>query len=312
MTNKICFNSYNNSSRSLDSIRAAITEGSILLRQSSPVVRKIQSNTVRNGKKLVVSWGNSSILPYADNVIHLNNGDKRQWINKKEFFAQSSTGGYESLLVQFTTSATVAQGWLVNSLNNVGEPFLVERNVLDGHSGEGIRLLCRSDEVTPSAQLWTVYKKKKDEYRVHFFKTFDGRLELYVQKKLLKRDINSHSSTFKVRNVTSGWVYSSQENERIPARVLNAAVHMAFMCSLDFGSIDIIHNDRSNAAYVLEVNTASGAVESTARWYANCISNFLRQYLQVGSTRADITSTSLVVLGVTPQMSISYYFGRVR
>jgi glutathione synthase/RimK-type ligase-like ATP-grasp enzyme len=168
---------------------------------------------------------------------------------------------------------------------------LVERNCLDGHSGYGIKLIRNDTEVTHSARLWTAYKKKKDEWRVHFFKKINGEIEFFFQKKLLvmnsESPVGQSESQFKVRNYANGWVYSPNRSD-CPGSVMAAAVSFAYKTSLDFGAIDILYNERNRAAWVLEINSAPGAIESTARWYAK---NFSQYFDAVRQGRNKVLTT---------------------
>lgn len=82
---------------------------------------------------------------------------------------------------EFTTSRSIAQGWL-----DAGE-IVVERHNLRGSSGEGIRIVSMDDEDTEAdiqhAPLYTKFIAKTAEYRVHIF---NGQMIDFVQKKRVR------------------------------------------------------------------------------------------------------------------------------
>lgn len=212
--------------------------------------------------KLVVNWGarklpeevaKCTVLNTPDSVVKAS--DKLQFFlnavcRKPEFF----TDRYEAIRYLGDNGGT-----------------LVVRHVLNGHSGEGIELVEEGEEV-PDAPLYTVYVPKKQEYRVHVFR---GQV-IDVQRKARKREVPDDQVNWKVRNNANGFVFARNGDALgdVPPDVLEQAVAGVGSLGLDFGAADVIFNDRSGMAYVLEVNTAPGLVGTTLENYTEAFRKF--------------------------------------
>ena len=142
--------------------------------------------------------------------------------------------------------------------------ILVARTVLNGHSGEGI-VLCGDQDLLVDAPLYTVYVPKKQEYRVHVFR---GEV-IDIQRKARRRDVPDDQINWKVRNHANGFVFARNGDALgdVPDDVLTQAVAAVSSLGLDFGAADVIFNDSSALAYVLEVNTAPGLEGTTLENY---------------------------------------------
>jgi hypothetical protein len=112
---------------------------------------------------------------------------------------------------------------------------IVCRTVLNGHSGKGI-IISESKEQLADAPLYVKYIPKKEEYRVH---VVNGEI-IHLQRKARKKDVPDD----------------------------DCAVDAVASLGLDFGAVDVIYNEKNNAAYVLEVNTAPGLEGTTIQKYA--------------------------------------------
>lgn len=125
------------------------------------------------------------------------------------------------------------------------------RRKLNGHSGAGIVVAARVEDIV-DAPLYTQYVKKAKEFRVHvaFGQVID------VQAKRKRIDFSGEVN-FAVRNHDNGWVYC-RENIEEPADLRDQALRSISALGLDFGAVDIIYNQHYNKCYVLEVNTAPG------------------------------------------------------
>lgn len=282
MTDKIGLFSYNTSSKGVKAIKEALDDlhvSAARLGNSSPAIVKIRTGSgAFAGKRVIAHWGNTEALSARRDVFQLNNVNKTTYINKRAFFEWGAGASFSGYLVKPLFSHEQAVNYVNAHPSIEDSPVLVERRILDGHSGEGISLIRHVNQIDPSARLWTVYKKKAEEWRIHFFKGADNKLHLYCQKKLLKNGIpaaQTAESRFKVRNFVNGWVYSPNRLNA-PTKVIVAAVNIAGYSNLDFGAVDIIFNAGSAKAFILEVNTAPGAVGSTAKWYADRFSDSLR------------------------------------
>lgn len=158
---------------------------------------------------------------------------------------------------EYTTERDVALSWVRDGVLVVG------RTKLNGHSGAGIILAGREEDVPDNCPLYVKYIKKKHEYRVHvaFGKVID------VQHKRKRRDYDGDVD-YAVRNHHTGWVYCREDLE-VSDAVKQSAIAAVAALGLDFGAVDIIYNERYNAHYVLEVNTAPGLEGTSVENYAN-------------------------------------------
>jgi glutathione synthase/RimK-type ligase-like ATP-grasp enzyme len=165
----------------------------------------------------------------------------------------------------FTTERRVADGWL-------GEgSTVVCRTTLTGHSGRGI-VLADTLERMVNAPLYTRYKKKRKEFRVHVFK--DKVIDV-AEKRRVKAERRDDKYDGYIRNHANGWVFCRNDVVR-PADLDGLALAACRALGLDFGAVDIIWNERENKCYLLEVNTAPGLTGTTLANYTNAIVNWIR------------------------------------
>lgn len=143
---------------------------------------------------------------------------------------------------------------------------VVCRTILNGHSGAGIVIANTPEELVP-APLYTRYMKKKHEYRVHIF-----RGEAFFIQRKAKR-VDAENPNWQVRNLAGGFVFI--ESPDTPQAVIDQSIMAIAALGLDFGGVDVIWNDKTQQALVLEVNTACGLEERTALKYAEVIRNAL-------------------------------------
>lgn len=179
-------------------------------------------------------------------------------IAQYKFFAAQ---GIPSL--EFTTSAHEANKW-------VGEGCTVfGRKLLTASCGKGI-VIYEPEKKAVSEQdqcpVYTKYKKKKREFRVHVFK---DKVVRVVEKKL-RSDWNGPRES-KIRNLANGYVFCSCENE--PAGIRDLAVHAAKVVASDFKGVDIGYNEKENKLFVIEVNSAPGIEGQNVQAYVNAILN---------------------------------------
>lgn len=145
---------------------------------------------------------------------------------------------------------------------------VVCRTVLNGHSGVGIVLASKVEELV-DAPLYVEYVPKKEEYRVHVFK---GKA-IHSSRKARKADVPEGEVNWKIRNHNNGFIFQ-HENFEIPEGVVQQALIAVEQCGLDFGAVDVIWNDKQQKAYVLEINTAPGIEGVTLSKYVEAIQNY--------------------------------------
>jgi len=169
----------------------------------------------------------------------------------------------------FTANKAEAMQWIEDGHK------VFARTLLKAHSGRGIHIMYpehpETHEVT--APLYVMYIKKKDEYRVHVLR--GGVID--IQRKGLRAEYQGQADVnFLVRNLANGFTYVRNDNAgvallnsaSVPQTVKNVAVQAVAALGLDFGAADVIFNQQSKTAYVLEVNTAPGLEGTTVTNYA--------------------------------------------
>lgn len=142
------------------------------------------------------------------------------------------------------------------------------RTILNGHSGQGI-VVCTKETGLVPAPLYTLYKKKRHEYRVHIFKekNLTHKVIDVTQKKKRKE---AEIVNTQIRNHKNGWVYARQDIIE-PSDLRTQALNAAKCFDLPFIAVDLIWNEYENKCYVLEVNTAPGIDGTTLQKYTDAI-----------------------------------------
>lgn len=204
--------------------------------------------------KVVINWGCSVID--NEEVMKCNIINKPEAVavasNKLTFFEAIKD---MKVTPQFTTDIEKAQQWLDKYL-------VVCRTVLNGHSGAGIVIASRREEIV-DAPLYVRYVKKENEYRVHVFK---GQV-IDVQQKKRRLNVPDNEVNWLVRNHHNGFIYA-RNDVALPNTVHTLAIDVINKVALDFGAVDIIYNKYSNRYSVLEINTAPGLEGLTVDNYA--------------------------------------------
>lgn len=196
----------------------------------------------------VINWG-SSECPYL-------------CLNRPEYVSQASNklstfwklAGTDVSIPNFSTRKEDAE-----QLIGIGKK-VVCRTVLNGHSGQGIVIASKVEELV-DAPLYVEYIPKKEEYRVH---VFQGEA-FFVQRKA--RRMEEENPNWQIRNHQNGFIYANQDVD-VPEHVKEMACKAVDALDLDFGAVDIIWNERHDKYYVLEVNTAPGLSGTTLNKYA--------------------------------------------
>ena len=209
---------------------------------------------------VIINWGRAGgvrgIVPTLNSYDAINRSG-----NKLLAFKDLERGGVS--IPPFTTSKNMAADWLEQGST------VVERHALRGHSGQGIEIKRGSDELS-DCPLYVKYVSKQDEYRVHVF----NNTIIDVRQKRRRRSVPDDKVNWQVRNERGGFVYAKQ-NVNPDQKVLEQAILAVKASGLDFGAVDIIWNQSSNAAYVLEINTACGLEGSTLVNYTDAILAYL-------------------------------------
>jgi len=167
--------------------------------------------------------------------------------------------------VKFTVDKEEAAHWLIE---DGGTVFC--RTLIKAAGGRGI-VIAKTPEELVKAPLYTKYKNKKNEYRVHVFN--NQVIDITEKCRRHEREyVEAHKRM--VRSFDNGWVFCRMK-EAAPDVVKTLALQAIEALGLDFGAVDIGWNDKE--AFIFEVNTAPGLEGSTLTAYINAFRNYLIQ-----------------------------------
>jgi hypothetical protein len=147
---------------------------------------------------VVINWGNARNPDSWVAPANMLNKPEAVNVAGNKLFTFTALAEAGVNVPEYTTNIGLASSWL-------GEGHtVVERHLLRGHSGEGIRIVRpEGEEVLNPAPLYVKYKKKKNEYRVH---VFNGTV-LYIQEKRRERERERTADESLVRSHANGWVF---------------------------------------------------------------------------------------------------------
>jgi D-alanine-D-alanine ligase-like ATP-grasp enzyme len=152
----------------------------------------------------------------------------------------------------------MAQAWIASGKTVFG------RKYLNSSCGKGIVIMETMEDFQP-CPVYTMYKKKKREFRVHVFKD----TVVSVVEKRKKTGWTDQRDT-KVRNLANGYIFCQQvENE--PAGLRELALAAAKVSTSDFRGVDIGYNERNDDLFIIEVNSAPGITGSNIEKYVQGI-----------------------------------------
>lgn len=170
-----------------------------------------------------------------------------------EWFKQQGLSALE-----FTANIEQAKDWCADGKVVFG------RRYLNSSCGKGILIFEGFESVVP-CPVYTVYKKKKREFRVHVFKD----TIVSVVEKRKKTGWTDQRET-KVRNLANGYIFCQQvENE--PAGLRELALKAAAVSPSDFRGVDIGYNEKNDDLFIIEVNSAPGITGSNINKYVQGI-----------------------------------------
>lgn len=186
-----------------------------------------------------------------------------QGVDKLAQFQWFAAQGIPAL--EFTTDHQQADAWAKDGFVVFG------RKLLNASCGKGIVVNSELDEWAPSEDpcpVYTKYKKKKREFRVHVFK---DKVVAVVEKKLRSNWDGPRDS--KIRNLANGYVFCSCDNE--PEGIRELARKAGGAVQSDFKGIDIGYNAKNDELFVIEVNSAPGIEGSNIGKYVQAITDNL-------------------------------------
>lgn len=191
------------------------------------------------------------------NRLHLKYGDQKNKIEQYIFFAENDIPALD-----FTTNSEIARYWWQDGAVVVG------RKLTRASEGKGIVIFDPSDEFsTPPIHcpVYTLYKKKKKEFRIHVFKD----KVVHVLEKRKKKGVVCDA---KVRNTANGYVFCS-DNVEEPEGLRELALKASKVTTSDFKGVDIGWNEKKQELFVIEVNSAPGITGTNIQRYVNAITN---------------------------------------
>ena len=182
-------------------------------------------------------------------------GDCKDKLQQYQWFHQQ---GITSL--EFTTSKDEAQSWVEKGYT------VFARTLLRSSEGKGIVVVEKEQpETLPFAPVYTLYKKKKREFRVHVFK--DN--VVHVLEKRKKVGYEKDRDT-RIRNTANGYVFCS-DGVVEPVGIRELALAASKVTSSDFSGVDIGYNEKLNELFVIEVNSAPGIQGTNVDRYIQAI-----------------------------------------
>lgn len=218
--------------------------------KSASAVRVAKALTNKLGYRV---WKSSKEFPKKTALKYGQGVDK---ISQYKWFVAQGLPALE-----FTENTAQAEAWVKEGHTVFG------RKLLNASCGKGIVVnddLCEwvfSEAVCP---VYTKYKKKKREFRVHVYRDSVVRV---VEKKLRSNWNGPRDS--KIRNLANGFVFCSCESE--PEGLRELALKAAQVVHSDFRGVDIGFNEKLNELFVIEVNSAPGIEGSNVEAYVSAI-----------------------------------------
>jgi len=185
-----------------------------------------------------------------ENIVY---GECKDKITQYKYFAENQVPA-----LPFTTSQEEAASWLADGQT------LVARCLTRASEGRGIVIL-EQGKPWVVAPVYTRYRKKKHEYRVHIFK--DQVVQVLEKRK--RKEFSGERET-KIRNTANGYVFCS-ENVIEPVGIRELALKASKVTNSMFKGVDIGFNEKLNELFVIEVNSAPGIQGSNVARYIEAI-----------------------------------------
>lgn len=223
---------------------------------------------------LIINWGSTTAPVWGTQMAIKSMLNKPQYVSNASEKIRTFEILSESMakyLPDWTRSQQTARGWL-NAPNPYGslKKAVVCRTLTRANSGRGIVIAAAAGDVVP-APLYTRYKPKQSEFRVHVHRRF-GVMD--VQQKRRKNDADKTKPNSElIRSWDNDWIFA-REGVSAPSDVLEAAELAINHLGLDFGAVDIGYH-RELGPCIYEVNTAPGIEGQTLTNYANAFRRYL-------------------------------------
>jgi glutathione synthase/RimK-type ligase-like ATP-grasp enzyme len=163
--------------------------------------------------------------------------------------------------LEFTADVHEAIDWSENHT-------VFGRKLLNSSCGNGIVVIEPGfTGMFPNCPVYTKYRKKKREFRVHVYKD----TVVSVTEKRKRAGFEGTRDT-KIRNLANGYVFC-QSVENIPEGLEELALKAAKVSPSDFRGVDVGYNALKNELFVIEVNSAPGIQGTNLTKYIEAITN---------------------------------------
>jgi hypothetical protein len=193
-------------------------------------------------------------------------------VNKLDQYKWFQQKGLSSL--EFTTDVAQAKAWC-----GAGETVF-GRETLTGSQGKGI-IIFEPNTAANNVQwaqkpceVYTKYKKKKREFRVHIFHN----KVIGIVEKRKKNDWEGPNDS-RIRNLANGYVFCQtvELTPALKAKIEEVALKASQVCGKShFRGVDVGYNEAKNDVFILEVNSAPGIEGTNVQHYADAIMEFLQ------------------------------------
>jgi hypothetical protein len=236
-----------------------LSAGSILLAEELDGKRVKLNNSHYSYKPgtVLINWGNGN-CPY---VQALNPASAiNNVIDKKKFFKTLEGTGLTPPCAYTKVAAA-----------NLSYP-VVCRTLTEGHDGQGI-VIAETAAQLVDANLYTSYIDKTSEYRIHVGRKTNGEVVIIARQKKYKTDAFEGDARIWTGSETKfQWI----ETAVVPV-ITVAKEAFAKFPELTFGAFDIVYNNSTEKAYVLEINSAPMLNSDTVKAYADFFRTFLTE-----------------------------------
>ena len=146
-----------------------------------------------------------------------------------------------------------------------GNNVVFARTLTRSSEGKGIIVLEPESPIV-SAPVYTLYRKKKKEFRVHVYKD----QIVAVLEKRKKKGLDNVDS--RIRNTANGYVFC-RDGVVEPEGLRELALKASKVTNSDFKGVDIGYNEKLNQLFCIEVNSAPGMEGTTVQQYIGAICN---------------------------------------
>ena len=166
--------------------------------------------------------------------------------------------------LEFTVDKHLAMQWVADGNTVFG------RKYLNASCGKGIVVFDKENVLEMQGfPVFTKYKKKKREFRVHVFKDE----VVNVTEKKRRKEFDGERDT-KIRNLANGYVFV-QTVVAEPPGLRELALSAAKVSGSDFRGVDIGYNEKKDELFVIEVNSAPGIQGTNVEKYLDAMVKYV-------------------------------------